>query len=91
MTPAGDGSCDSPGNKVFKKCGLDALDESTQQKKWLTPDSPPHNELLKIVHDTKLLRTLPRLTDCVRTTALEVYHFLYLKHLPKHTHTIPTR
>ena len=76
---------DFPSNKVFKKCQHDALDEGMRRKKWLTPGSPPHNELLKIVHDTRLLKTLPHLTDCVHTTALEAYHSLYLKHLPKHT------
>ena len=77
---------DFPTNKVFKKCQHDALNEGGRRKKWLTPGSPPHNELIKIVHDTRLLKTLPHLTDCVRTTALEAYHSLYLTHLPKHTH-----
>lgn len=77
---------DFPSNQFFKNCQHGELDESTRRKKWLTPGSPPHNDLLKIVHDTRLLKTLPHLTDCVRTTSLEAYHSLYLKHLPKHTH-----
>ena len=77
---------DFPTNKVFKKCQHHALTEGNHRKKWFTPGSPPHNELLKIVYDTRLLKT-PHLTDCVCTTALEAYHSLYLKHLPKHTCT----
>ena len=77
---------DFPSNKLFKKCEHDALDEGVRWKKWLTPGSAPHNALLKIVHDTRLLKTLPHLTDCLSTNALEAYHSLYLKHLPKHTH-----
>jgi len=42
--------------------------------------------IAKIVHDTRLFKTVPHLTDCVRTTALAAYHSLYLIHLPKHTH-----
>ena len=73
-------------NRVLKKCQHDVLDEDMRRKKWLTPGSPPHSELLKIVHESRLHKTLPHLTDCVRTTALEAYHSLYLKYLPKHTH-----
>ena len=75
-----------PNNKVFKRCEHGVLDGSARRKKWLTPGSPPHSALLKIIHDTRLQKTLPHLTDCIRTTALEAYHSLYLKHLPKHTH-----
>ena len=65
-----------PNNKVFKKCEHGVLDDSARRKKWLKPGSPPHNTLLKIIHDTRLQKTLPHLTDCIRTTALEAYHSL---------------
>ena len=73
-------------NKSFKKCEHGSLGEGERRKRWLKPGSPPYNELIKIFNDTRLLKTFPYLTDCVRTTALETYHSLYLKHLPKHTH-----
>ena len=74
-------------NKHFKECNHAELGtENTRRKQWLIPGSPPHNEMVKIVHATRLLNTLPQLTECIHTTSLETYHSLYLKYLPKHTH-----
>ena len=75
------------GNVDFHKCEHGALaPEEERKKKWLKPGSPPHNELVKIANDTRFLKKLSLLTGNVHTTAIEVYHALYLKYLPKMTH-----
>lgn len=43
-----------PNNEVLKKCEHGVLDDSGRRKKWLKLGSPPHNKLLKIIHDTRL-------------------------------------
>ena len=45
-----------------------------------------HTALVNIVKDKLLLKDIVHLTKFVHTTALEIYHSLYLKYLPKLTH-----
>ncbi|XP_078365926.1 uncharacterized protein LOC144650142 [Oculina patagonica] len=76
-----------PGNKHFHKCEHDKLSAAQQRKKkWLKPGSAAHTALVNIVKDKGLLKDLKHLVQFVHTTALEVYHSLYLKYLPKLTH-----
>ena len=74
-------------NEYFHKCQHDRLSpEQQRKKKWLKPGSAPHTALVKIAKDKRLLKDLEHLVQFVHTTALEVYHSLYLKYLPKLTH-----
>ena len=76
-----------PGNRHFYKCQHERLsNEEQRKKKWLKPGSAPHTALVNIVKDKRLLKDLEHLVQFVHTTALEVYHSLYLKYLPKLTH-----
>ncbi|XP_044172506.1 uncharacterized protein LOC114961035 [Acropora millepora] len=76
-----------PGNRYFHKCQHDRLSpEQQRKKKWLKPGSASHTALVNIAKDNRLLKDLDHLVQFVHTTALEVYHSLYLKYLPKLTH-----
>ena len=76
-----------PGNRYFHKCQHDRLSpEQQRKKKWLKPGSASHTALVNIAKDNRLLKDLEHLVQFVHTTALEVYHSLYLKYLPKLTH-----
>lgn len=76
-----------PGNKHFHKCDHQPLSQEQQRKKkWLKPGSAAHTALVNIVKDKLLLKDILHLTQFVHTTALEVYHSMYLKYLPKLQH-----
>ena len=76
-----------PGNRYFHKCEHSRLSsEQARKKKWLKPGSAAHTALVNIVKDKLLLKDIVHLTQFVHTTALEIYHSLYLKYLPKMTH-----
>ena len=76
-----------PGNRHFHKCEHGRLTtEQQRRKKWLKPGSASHTALVNIVKDKHLLKDIVHLIQFVHTTALEVYHSLYLKYLPKLTH-----
>ena len=76
-----------PGNKHFHKCEHGRLTaEQQRKKKWLKPGSAAHTALFNIVKDKLLLKDIVHLVQFVHMTALEVYHSLYLKYLPKLTH-----
>ena len=76
-----------PGNRYFHKCEHGRLTtEEQRRKKCLKPGSTAHTALLNIVKDKNLLKDIVHLVECVHTTALEMYHSLYLKYLPKLTH-----
>ena len=75
------------GNRHFHKCEHGRLTtEEQRRKKWLKPGSTAHTALLNIVKDKHLLKDIVHLVECKHTTALEVYHSLYLKYLPKLMH-----
>ena len=76
-----------PGNRYFHKCKHDRLShEQQRKKKWLKPGSAPHTALVNIAKDKRLLKDLEHLVQFVHTAALEVYHSLHPKYLPKLTH-----
>ena len=76
-----------PGNRHFHKCEHNRLSTDQQRKKkWLKPGSASHTALVNIVKDKLFLKDIVHLTKFVHTTALEIYHSLYLKYLPKLTH-----
>lgn len=76
-----------PGNRHFHKCDHPPLSpEQQRKKKWLKPGSAAHTALVNIVKDKLLLKDIIHLTQFVHTTALEVYHSMYLKYLPKLQH-----
>lgn len=77
-----------PGNKHFHQCDHHQPHSREQQrkKKWLKPGSAAHTALVNIVKDKLLLKDLLHLTQFAHTTALEVYHSMYPKYLPKLQH-----
>ena len=75
------------GNRHFHKCEHNRLlTDQQRKKKWLKLGSASHTALVNIVKDEHLLKDIVHLTKFVHTTALEIYHSLYLKYLPKLTH-----
>lgn len=76
---------DWPGNSHHHHTHEPLDEKSKRNKPLLKPGTEAHSALVKIVTDKQLLDDLDHLTKCVNTTALEVFHSMYLKYLPKKT------
>ncbi len=72
---------------LFHKCEHARLTrEQVKLKKWLKAGSDAHECLQSIVMDKKVLESLNKLTKFCHTGALEVYHSVYNKYMPKRQH-----
>ncbi|XP_073725194.1 uncharacterized protein [Misgurnus anguillicaudatus] len=68
-------------------CFHPALHPDEQRtKRWLHPESQVFKALRTIVEDKRLLNDFEQLTRFKHTGALEVYHSIMLKYLPKRLH-----
>ena len=78
------------GSKIFAKvrqCSHPPLCEDKQCNiKWLEQDGPSHEELERILMNTRFRKSLPKLTRFQHTGALESFHSLILKYAPKRQH-----
>ena len=57
-----------------------------KQVPWLKPGSPALVALEDVINNTRLLKDMEKLTEFHHTDALEVFHSLMLKYLPKRKH-----
>lgn len=72
---------------IYNRCPHDPIPSTTRRKtKWLKEGSPAHEALKQVVLDKRLLNDLQLLSKFIHTGALEVYHSLYNKYLPKRQH-----
>ena len=68
----------------YKKCQHDPYsEEESKQKDWIKPDSPAHIALIKIIKQTQLMKDMAKMSENVSTAALEVFHSLKIRYLPK--------
>ena len=75
-----------PGNRYFH-VNTEGFHLSKHGKRnGLSLEVLPTLHLVNIVKDKLLLKDIVHLTQFVHTTALEIYHSLYLKYLLKMTH-----
>ena len=72
---------------IYNRCPHDPIPSTARRKtKWLKEGSPAHEALKQVVLDKRLLNDLQLLSKFIHTGALEVYHSLYNKYLPKRQH-----
>ena len=72
------------GGKHFKKCAYRILTRNEKkQVQWLKPGSPALVAHEDLISNTSLLNDMEKLTEFHHTGALEVFHSLMLKYLPK--------
>ena len=75
------------GGKHFKKCAHRTLTRNEKkQLPWLKPGSPALVALEDVISNTRLLKNMEKLPEFHHTGALEVFHSLMLKYLPKRKH-----
>ena len=60
--------------------------EERKTKLWLDPKSPAFKVLQEAVMNKRLLAALPHMTKFCHTGALEVFHSIMAKYVPKKTH-----
>ena len=71
----------------FKKCAHATMtDRQKLKKKWILPQSPSYAALENIVLDPKILEAISKINLFCHTGALEVYHSVYTKFIPKRIH-----
>ena len=75
-------------SSVLYNCGpQDPISATARRKtKWLKEGSPAHEALKQVVVEKRLLNNLDLLSKFNHTGALEVYHSLYNKYMPKRQH-----
>lgn len=72
---------------LYNRCPHDPIPPTARQKtKWLKEGSPAHDALKQVFLDKRLLNDLALLSKFIHIGALEVYHSLYNKYLPKRQH-----
>ncbi|KAK3745396.1 hypothetical protein QZH41_001436 [Actinostola sp. cb2023] len=72
---------------LFHQCSHPVLTHTEMRRTaWLKPGTPAFVALEEVVNQPKLLKDLAKLTDFCHTGALEVYHSMMLKYLPKREH-----
>ena len=75
------------GNDLFTKCEHHQLSrEEKKEVAWLKQGSSSHVALEEVVTDRRIHRDIEKLTEFHHTGALEVYHSLMLKYVPKREH-----
>ena len=68
----------------FTECAHEPLSqEQTRKKKWLTIQSSAHEALKSVINDSRLTTDIGFLSQFCHTGALEVYHSLMTKYVPK--------
>ena len=73
--------------KHFKKCAHRTLTRNEKKQiPWLKPGSPSLVALDDVISNTRRLKDMEKLTEFHHTGALEVFHSLMLKYLPKRKH-----
>lgn len=71
-------------NQKFHRCGHEPIPpEADRKKKWLEPDSAPHQAVCKVVNKKNLLEGVGKITNFCHTGELEVYHAMLTKYAPK--------
>ena len=72
---------------LYNCCPHDPISATARRKtKWLKEGSPAHEALKQVVMEKRLLKDLDLLSKFNHTGALEVYHSLYNKYMPKRQH-----
>ena len=72
------------GGKHFKKCAHHTLTRNEKkQVPWLKPGSLALVALEDVISNARLLKDMEKLSEFYHTGALEVFHSLMLKYLPK--------
>ena len=72
---------------LYNRCPHDPISATARRKtKWLKAGSPAHEALKEVVMEKRLLNDLELLSKFIHTGALEVYHSLYNKYMPKRQH-----
>ena len=73
-----------PGNKYYHKCEHDPYTiEETKEREWLKMGSPPHEALKKVILQSELVKDMKKMSENASTSALEIFHALKIRYLPK--------
>ena len=62
------------------------VNEEDRDKDWLEPGSVEAEALRDVLHGTKFLKDVKRLSPKFQTSTLEAFHSLIIRFCPKHTH-----
>jgi hypothetical protein len=69
----------------FKQCEHQPLDDN-EDIEWLTAGSAPHKAVQDVILSKKLLKDVEHLSGFCHTGALETYHSMMTKYMPKRVH-----
>ena len=75
------------GDSSFTKCEHESLRQDEPRRvKWMVPGSLPHQELVKVITDKRIMKDIRKLNKFCHTGELETYHSMLTKYVPKRKH-----